>query len=188
MSFSFRNIFSPDEGDLEGSPSGFVLPSDSADGEMSRGGVEAEIAVPQLPGQEYLVSELIAFIPPSISAQSGIPMARELRIPLPSDGSRDVKLSTIYQICPELFGSEITPLNDSIVTLPPKLGAMMGEGIAAPAADKLAAGFGATPASFPVRAGNPFTAIPRDMKDDTTRSRQAEAPAWPMEVVEGLNP
>jgi len=187
MSFSFRNIFSPDEGDLEGAPSGFALPSGSADGEMSRGGVEAEMAVSQFPGQEYLVSELIAFIPPSISAQSGIPMARELWIPLPSDGSRDVKLSTIYQICPELFASEITPLNDSIVTLPPKLGAMMGEGFAAPAADKLAAGFGATPASFPVRAGNPFTAIPRDMKDDPTRSRQAESPAWPNEAAGGLN-
>jgi len=181
---------------------------------MSRGGLEAGPVAPQSPGQEFLISELLAFIPPAISAQSGIPMSREVRIPLPADGSRDVKLSTIYQICPELFAAEITPLNDSTLTLPPKLGAMMGSGSAdgagaektdspmgfSPAADKPSAGFGAAPATPPPGASNPFwspapaaeakpaPAIPSDMKDETTRPRQDDAPAWPKEASGGLNP
>jgi len=50
-------------------------------------------------------------------------MTREVKVPLSTDGSLDVRLSTLYQICPELFAVEITPLSDSVVTLPPRLGA-----------------------------------------------------------------
>ena len=215
MSFSFRNIFSPDEGDVEGAPTGFAPPAGAAGGELSRGGLDTGPAAPAVAGQDFLVSELIAYIPPAISAQSGIPMSRELRIPLPADGSRDVKLSTIYQICPELFASEITPLNDSTVTLPPKLGAMMGSGAAesaskpaataatgfSPAASTAPPGFGANPAGPPADAANPFwspaptaeskkspPALPSDMKDETPRPRQDEASAWPKESAGGLNP
>jgi hypothetical protein len=213
MSFSFRNIFSPDEGDIDGAPAGFAPPTGGADGELSRGGLQANPAASEVAGQDYLISELIAYIPPAISAQSGIPMSREVRIPLPADGSRDVKLSTIYQICPELFAAEITPLNDSTVTLPPKLGAMMGTGSAegaaknladslmgfSPASEKPLAGFSTPPANN-VEAANPFwspapmaesktpPAIPSDMKDETPRPRQDEPAAWPKESAVGLNP
>jgi len=78
-------------------------------------------------GRSFLVSELLPFIPPAISAQSGIPMELEVSIPMPSDGSSEVKLSTVYQACPDLFAAEITPLNDSVVTLPVKLGGFSPE-------------------------------------------------------------
>ena len=71
--------------------------------------------------QTFLVSELIAFIPKGIVAQSGIPMDKEVHIPLPADGSGDVKLSVIFQHCPELFAAEITPRNDVMMTFPPKI-------------------------------------------------------------------
>ncbi|NLT71465.1 MAG: hypothetical protein GXX91_12335 [Verrucomicrobiaceae bacterium] len=157
MSFSFRNIFTPDEDDIGGVPGGSEMSGESAGGNATRGGAEAKPA-PEPPGQDFLISELIAFIPPAISAQSGIPMTRELRIPLPADGSRDVKLSTIYQLCPELFAAEITPLNDSVVTLPPKIGAMGDTGATSgasgfsPAAGKAFPGFSGESAA----SGNPF--------------------------------
>ncbi len=157
MSFSFRNIFTPDEDDIGGVPGGSETPGGVAGGGASRGGADAKPAA-EPPGQDFLISELIAFIPPAISAQSGIPMTRELRIPLPADGSRDVKLSTIYQLCPELFAAEITPLNDSVVTLPPKIGAMGETGATSgvsgfsPAAGKPFAGFSGEPPA----SDNPF--------------------------------
>lgn len=157
MSFSFRNIFTPDEDDIGGVPGGLETPGGAPGGTAGRGGTEAQPAA-EVPGQDFLISELIAFIPPAISAQSGIPMTRELRIPLPADGSRDVKLSTIYQLCPELFAAEITPLNDSVVTLPPKIGAMgdteatSGASGFSPAAGKAFPGFSGEPPT----AGNPF--------------------------------
>lgn len=140
-------------------------------------------------------------------------MLREVSIPLAANGRRDVKLSTIYQICPELFSAEITPLNDSTVTLPPKLGAMVGtgsvEGAAknpidslmgfSPAAETLFAGFSSLPANTS-EAGNPFRspspaaelktvpAIPADRKDETPRPCQAESAAWPKEAAVELNP
>jgi hypothetical protein len=213
MSFSFRNIFSPDEGGVDGAPAGFAPPVVGADGELNRGDLQANPAVSEGAGQDYLISELIAYIPPAISAQSGIPMAREVRIPLPVDGSRDVKLSTIYQICPDLFAAEITPLNDSTVTLPPKLGAMMGTGSAegtlknkadslmgfSPAVEKPLAGFSPPPANN-AEAGNPFwspaptaepktaPAIPGERRDETPRPRQDEPAAAPKEAAVGLNP
>ncbi len=117
MSFSFRNIFNPDDGDSEGMPpqsggdSRHQVPFSSPEG----GGRKPT------PSQTFQVSELLPFIPPAIAAETGIPMTREVDIPLSADGSNDVLLSTIYQVCPELFAAEITPLNESTVTLPAKL-------------------------------------------------------------------
>jgi hypothetical protein len=203
MSFSFRNIFSPDENGLEGVPTGFDQPGHPIGEGTGRSGLAPAGENAEVPGQSFLISELIAFIPPAISAQNGIPMSREVRIPLPADGSRDVKLSTIYQLCPELFAAEITPLNDSTVTLPPKLGAMGvaalegATGFSQPSAEKAPTGFPVSPAS----AGNPFwsptppkaeeitaTATPSDMKDEQPRTRQDEKSVWPREPVAGMNP
>lgn len=117
MSFTFRNLFS-EEGEGPGSAASAGAPESSrrAESESATGGAEAP------PKQEFLVSELLPLIPPAISATSGIPMEKEVQIPMSGDGSQDVRLSTIYQICPELFAAEITPLNDSTVTLPAKIG------------------------------------------------------------------
>jgi len=203
MSFSFRNIFSPDENSFEGVPTGFDQPGFSTSEGTGRSGLAPAGESPEVSGQSFLISELIAFIPPAISAQSGIPMTREVRIPLPADGSRDVKLSTIYQLCPELFAVEITPLNESTVTLPPKLGAM-GAGASAgatgfspPSSEKLPTSFPVSPAA----AGNPFwsptppkaeeitaMATPSDMKDEQPRTRQEETSVWPKEPAAGMNP
>ena len=128
MSFSFRNIFSPDDSEFEGSPesgapNGFSAPAGAQPG---RGNLlpEAEIADR---GQSFLVSELLPLVPTAIVAASGIPMEKEIRVPVPADGSLDVKLSTLYHLCPELFAAEITPLNDSVITLPPRVGATMAK-------------------------------------------------------------
>lgn len=137
---------------MDGISSGFETMEGATGGDAERRGAGPEPKSAAAPGQDYLISELIAFIPPAISAQSGIPMTRELRIPFPADGSRDVKLSTIYQLCPELFAAEITPLNDSVVTLPPKIGAMGGVPDSSPMEENLPIGFSAaSPAS-----SNPF--------------------------------
>ncbi len=77
--------------------------------------------------RKYLVSELLPFVPPAIAAQSGIPMELEVSVPMPADGSGEVKLSTIYQACPKLFAAEITPLNDSEITLPVKISGFSSE-------------------------------------------------------------
>jgi hypothetical protein len=124
MSFSFRNIFSPDDSEFEAAsdptvPSGFSAPGGIP---LGRGNLSGE-APASGPAQSFLASELLPYIPKAIAAQSGIPMAKEVMVPVPADGSLDVRLSTLYQICPELFAAEITPLNDSVVTLPPRLGA-----------------------------------------------------------------
>lgn len=120
MSFSFRNIFSPDEGDLEGGSSGLPISGQNgADRNDDFGGGPGSAEVSY---QAFLASELLAFIPPAISARSGIPMEKEIHVPFTSESNRDVRLSTLYQMCPELFAAEITPLNDSVVTLPPRLG------------------------------------------------------------------
>ena len=131
MSFSFRNLFSQDESEnsegAEASPdqSGEERASFLPDGTTSAfRGMRTETN--QKSGASraytrYMVGELLPYIPPAIAAPSGIPMEQMLEIPLPADGSRDVNLSTLYQLCPNLFASEITPLNDSVVTLPPKI-------------------------------------------------------------------
>ncbi len=125
MSFSFRNIFSPDDSEFEISsdtaaiPNGFSAPGDGSAARGNLGGGPTA----STPSLTFLVSELLPYIPKAIAAQSGIPMEREVRVPLSNEGVLDVPLSAIYQACPELFAAEITPLNDSVVTLPPRLGA-----------------------------------------------------------------
>lgn len=121
-SFSFRNILSSDEAELGPSATagddGRV--GQAPDSPNRSGGEVGRLSEGR--HRRILASELLPYIPKAIAAQSGIPMERELLVPLPADGSLDVKLSALYQSCPELFAAEITPLNDSVVTLPPRLG------------------------------------------------------------------
>ncbi len=140
MSFSFRNLFSQDEsgnsGESDPSREGgaadgrasFLPDGTSSAFQGSRDGGPGGSASGIPPGARFMINELLPFIPPAIAAPSGIPMEQMVEIPLPADGSRDVKLSTIYQLCPNLFASEITPLNDSVVTLPPRIGDSVASG------------------------------------------------------------
>ncbi len=134
MSFTFRNLFSEEGGDTssefsEGAKGtalrNIVVSSsvESARGAQPAGNEKIEEVERT---QSFLVSELLPFIPPAIAAKSGIPMEEELTLPMSSDGSTDVKLSAVYQVCPQLFAAEITPLNDSTLTLPAKLGVVTG--------------------------------------------------------------
>ena len=124
MSFSFRNIFSPDDSEFDGSrdAEGSTEFSGFGAGSQGRGNLLAQ-ATAKEQGQTFLVSELLPLIPTAIVAPSGIPMEKEISVPFSADGSLDVKLTALYQICPELFATEITPLNDSVITLPPRVGA-----------------------------------------------------------------
>lgn len=126
MSFSFRNIFSPDDSEFDGSrdAEGSTGFSGFGAGSEGRGNLLAQ-ATAKEQGQTFLVSELLPLIPTAIVAPSGIPMEKEISVPFSADGSLDVKLTALYQICPELFATEITPLNDSVITLPPRVGATM---------------------------------------------------------------
>lgn len=120
-SFSFRNIFSPDDADLD--PVGPKRSLGAESGGEARGA--SPLAGDAKAGdrrRSFLASELLPYIPKAIAAQSGIPMDKEVFVSMPPDGSLDVRLSTLYNACPELFAAEITPLNDSDVTLPPRLG------------------------------------------------------------------
>jgi hypothetical protein len=116
MSFTFRNLFSEEDG-----VAGTNGDRNFQSGDPNRGqsGSESSAQPPSM--QNFQVSELLPFIPPAISAESGIPMGKMVSIPMPSNGSGDIALSTLYQIVPELFAAEITPLNDSRVTLPVKI-------------------------------------------------------------------
>ncbi|MDF1826049.1 MAG: hypothetical protein P1U68_15495 [Verrucomicrobiales bacterium] len=117
MSFTLRNLFSEEDGE-PGTEWGGVEAEPG-----SREDLSASAPVEKVAGQAYLVSELLPFIPPAIAASRGIPMEKEIHIPFAVEGSTDVKLSVVCQLCPELFDAEITPLNDSLITLPAKLGA-----------------------------------------------------------------
>jgi len=66
----------------------------------------------------FTVGELLAFIPPAISAKTGLSLDQTVDVPVLENGTAEVKLSTLYQVCPNLFAAEITPLNDSVVPLP----------------------------------------------------------------------
>ncbi len=68
--------------------------------------------------QSFTVGELLAFIPPAISAKTGLSLDQNVNVPVLENGTAEVKLSTLYQVCPNLFAAEITPLNDSVVPLP----------------------------------------------------------------------
>ena len=133
MSFSFRNLFNQ-EGEMPGdgaSPVQFhnsdQTGAPSSEDRASQSGLGRGGDAPSPPDGEssrtiqMTAGELLAIIPPAISAQSGISTDHPVNVPLPRDGSNDVKLSTLYQICPNLFASEITPLNDSVATLPTQL-------------------------------------------------------------------
>lgn len=67
---------------------------------------------------EYSIREILPFLPPALVSTSDLPMDRSFSLPLPAVGT-EVKLSAIQAACPEVFGTPITPLNDSEVTLPP---------------------------------------------------------------------
>lgn len=69
-----------------------------------------------------MISEILPYIPPAIVARSGIPMELSVSVPLPENGSREVRLSVLHHLCPALFAAEITPMNDLAITLPPRIG------------------------------------------------------------------
>jgi hypothetical protein len=113
----------------------------------------------------YSVREIWPFLPPALVSPDRLPMDRTIEVAVPASGSGEVKLSAIQAACPELFAAEITPLNDSEVTLP-------HSGSAPGAAAGSARGFpGVTPAMVPAREAafaaapsggsvNPFAAAP----------------------------
>jgi hypothetical protein len=101
----FRNLFTQEESEGAGRE-----PAQSSPQPKASTGGHLEI---------FYLGDLLAFIPPAIAAPGNVPLDQTIQIPLPNSESRDVKLSTIYQICPALFAVEITPLNDSTVSLPP---------------------------------------------------------------------
>ncbi len=125
-------------------------------------------------------------------------MEKEVHVPFVSEANRDVRLSTLYQLCPELFAAEITPLNDSTVTLPPRLGLSSP---ASHASDPAPASARATSATTGSRASdanganaaanNPFwspvsalepkaeTAKPIAMKDETPQPAAGNPKPWP---------
>ncbi len=129
MSFSFRNLFNQ-EGEIpvDGAASANIKisnqtenpfsadrPSDPNSGERGNSAQPAAAAGNSL---SFTVGELLAFIPPAISAQSGVSTTQMVSVPAPLNGANEIKLSTLYQVCPNLFAAEITPLNDSVIPLP----------------------------------------------------------------------
>lgn len=134
MSFTFRNLFSEEGGEpsaefgegAESTAPRNAVVSSSAEGVGSGKPAGTEKIEKVERTQSFLVSELLPFIPPAIAAQSGIPMEEELILPMSADSSTDVKLSAVYQACPQLFAAEITPLNDTTLTLPAKLEVVTG--------------------------------------------------------------
>ena len=115
MSFTLRNLFSEDDEDPQADLEGEGIANGSRENLSPSG------SAPEKKGSTNLVSELLPFIPPAIVASAEVPMEKEVIIPLDETGSTDVRLSTVYEACPELFDAEITPLNDSTVTLPAKM-------------------------------------------------------------------
>lgn len=73
---------------------------------------------PTGPTEHYTLREILPFLPPSLVSHANINLDRTVAIPMPADGSGEVKLTTIQRVCPELFATAITPLNDSEITLP----------------------------------------------------------------------
>lgn len=174
MSFTFRNLFS-EEGEYsapetpqeaEATSPDDIFSSPSTGGVLKDSPSEGYRETAFERTQSFLVSELLPFIPPAISAKSGIPMEDELILRMPADGSTDVKLSVIYQVCPQLFAAEITPLNDSTVTLPAKLELSAG-GEEKSAVRLSGVAFGA----------NPFSVDEETAAADTTEAKTPEAGA-----------
>lgn len=109
---SFRNLFSSGDGNARSSSE-----ARSSSDEGSQGGAPGAAK-----GQVFLISEILPYIPSAIVARSGIPMELSLSVPLPENGSREVRLSVLHHLCPALFAAEITPMNDLAITLPPRIG------------------------------------------------------------------
>ncbi len=124
MSFSFRNLFTQDE-------------NEDSFGDRSSRPASAVSSGRGIPTQEFEIGELLPFIPPAIVAQGHLPLRERVRIPVSPDGSNEVRLSTIYQMCPPLFAAEITPLNDSVVHLPLKAERMAESSPGVPYASQL---------------------------------------------------
>ncbi len=176
MSFTLRNLFSEEDGE----PGAELEPGEGES--ATRESAPAGMPTAASDGQAYLVSELLPFIPPAIAASGTLPMEKEVTIPIGKDGSSDVALSTIFQQCPELFEAEITPLNDSVVTLPLKLGkakepAKVGSSIFdAPGTPFGAPGFGLPPSGPSTGESaeaeeNPFWSP--DSGDDTPEPKES---------------
>lgn len=84
-------------------------------------GMNAAPMPPQASGRmgRYSIREMIPFLPPSLVSLEDLPLDKSVEVPLAAGGGTEVKLSVIQSVCPEIFATEITPLNDSEVTLPP---------------------------------------------------------------------
>ncbi|NNE91442.1 MAG: hypothetical protein HKN23_07325 [Verrucomicrobiales bacterium] len=118
-------------------------------------------------------------------------MEQTISLEMPADGSTDIKLSTIWAACPALFAAEITPLNDSVVTLPPKLGPDSGhnptgnpsqpamtEASAAPFTGNPFADAGTAPGGEPAAGSG----------DDSMWGQGAEQPPQAPQVAENVQP
>lgn len=177
MSFTLRNLFSEEDGDPE---SDWVVRE--GEGE-SRTNSPPGLTKATPEDQAYLVSELLPFIPPAIAASGSVPMEKEVHLPIGKNGSPDVRLSAIFQQCPELFDAEITPLNDSTVTLPVKLGKAQA-----------AAKVGSSIFDAPVTPfGAPWFGMPASDEVDVSVDESEDNPFWspgPDETAkaEGNNP
>ena len=87
---------------------------------------------PAGPRAVYSVGDLLQFVPPALATREAISLEHQVEVELPLDGSHDVKLSTLYKSCPQLFATEITPLNDSQLTLPDATGTAAPAAVANP--------------------------------------------------------
>lgn len=168
MSFTLRNLFSEEDGD----PAADWVEHEGEAGERANSPLGQTKATEE--GQAYLVSELLPFIPPAIVASGSLPMEKEIRILMGKDGSTDVRLSAIFQQCPELFDAEITPLNDSTVTLPMKLGK------AQPAAKVGSSIFDAPGTPF----GAPGFGMPESAGSEVAVNESEDNPFWSPESDE----
>lgn len=126
---------------------------------------------------EYSIREILPFLPPSLVSTSDLPLDRSFSLPLPESGT-EVKLSTIQSVCPEVFGTPITPLNDSEIMLPP------GEAEAGEATGSARAGFPAEGAMSPTSA---FGGLPVEAKGPVTAgvSETEVSPSAEVEVPVG---
>lgn len=177
MSFSFRNVFSPDDGESNDGPANPFSPGDSS-GDISRSGSASSVGKRD-EKRSFQVSELLALIPPAIAASSGVPIDEEIELPISAPGSNDVRLSLLYQVCPQLFAAEITPLNDSTITLPGHTEEETKPEVSAefPAAESVPGFAHATKQPAPASETNPFWSQAQatvEMKEKDTGSRREE--------------
>ena len=124
----------------------------------------------------YSVREILPFLPPALVSTDHLPLDKSVAVPLPADGSTEVKLSAIQSVCPEIFATEITPLNDSEVALPHRDDNTSSA--PAPHADSrgMAMGQGKRPAIFGNRTGDE-TPVAEPVFASTTTSETESGPA-----------